>query len=294
MPLFQWLNIVPCVTVLIIEVVRSRLCHVSQSRWCLVQSIPFFKEMPCVILRMVRVVSIMSPLGPINMYILSLTPHISHNFFSAISSKSLVQSSSSSLVRYILFSSLGFHLNPFSKQLCLSLVIVEYQDVSSRSGDSYESGEGSTSGSNSSSSSHKHYSSGVPGFSLEKFQEMQRRTAFGTGVSSSRRPPSPLQDVEQEEEGEEDEDVIYSCAPEVASTLDELKLKTLVDRYQIPREFKPHLPNEGEWCCCPSSGLGVYTSYLLAGLRFPLNSFCRALLIGQVLDLISSTPMVGG
>ena len=35
---------------------------------------------------------------------------------------------------------------------------------------------------------------------------------------------------------------------------------------------------EGEWCCSPSSGLGVYTSYLLAGLRFSLNSFCRGLL----------------
>ena len=72
--------------------------------------------------------------------------------------------------------------------------------------------------------------------------------------------------------------MIYSYAPEVASTLDELKLKTLVDRYQIPKKFKPCLPNEGEWCCSPSSSLGVYTSYLLVGLRFPLNSFCRALL----------------
>ena len=60
---------------------------------------------------------------------------------------------------------------------------------------------------------------------------MQRRTASGMGASSSRRPPSPLQDVEEEEEGEEDENVIYSCVPEVASTLDELKLKTLVNRY---------------------------------------------------------------
>ena len=62
------------------------------------------------------------------------------------------------------------------------------------------------------------------------------------------------------------------------STLDTLKLKTLVDRYQIPREFKPHLPKEGEWCYSPSSSLEVYTYYLLAGLRFPLNSFCRDLL----------------
>ena len=106
--------------------------------------------------------------------------------------------------------------------------------------------------------------------------------ASGTGASLSRRPPSLLQDVDQEEEdeeeGEKDEDVIYSCALEVVSTLDELKLKTLVDRYQIPKEVRPRLPNEGEWCCSPSSGLGVYTSYLLAGLRFSLNLFCKALL----------------
>ena len=104
--------------------------------------------------------------------------------------------------------------------------IDEYQDVSSGSEGSYESGEGSINGS-SSSSSDEHYSSRVPSFSLKEFQEIQRRTAFRTGASSSRRPPSPLQDVEEEEK-EEDEDVIYSCAPEVASTLDELKLKTPV------------------------------------------------------------------
>ena len=81
--------------------------------------------------------------------------------------------------------------------------IDEYQDVSSGSGGSYESGEGSTSGS-SSSSLDEHYSSGVPGFSLEEFQEIQRRTASRTGASLPRRPPSPLQDVkEEEEEGEE-------------------------------------------------------------------------------------------
>ena len=153
--------------------------------------------------------------------------------------------------------------------------IDEYQDVLSGSGGSYKSGKGSTSGSSSSSSSDEYYSPGVPGFSLEEFQEIQCRTASGTGASSSRRPPSPLPDVEEEEEGK---DVIYSCAPEVASTLNELKLKTLIDRYQIPKEFKPRLPNEGEWCCSPSFGLGVYTSYLLAGLRFPLNSFCRGFL----------------
>ena len=145
--------------------------------------------------------------------------------------------------------------------------IDEYQDVSSGS---YESDEGSTSFS---SSSDEQYSSGVPGIPLEEFQEMQRRMASGTGASSSRAPPSPSLDEEEEEEN-----IIYSCAPEVGSTLDAPKLKTLVDRYQIPAEFEPRLPREGEWCCSPSSGLGVYTSYLLAGLRFPLNSFCRGLL----------------
>ena len=46
--------------------------------------------------------------------------------------------------------------------------IDEYQDVSSGSRGSYESGEGSISG-NGSSSSNEHYSFGVPGFSLEEF-----------------------------------------------------------------------------------------------------------------------------
>ena len=100
---------------------------------------------------------------------------------------------------------------------------------------------------------------------------MQRRMASRVEASSSRRSPSPPQDEEEEE------NVIYSCAPEVVSTLDASKLKTLVGRYQIPSEFRPHLPKEGEWCYSPSSGFGVYTSYLLAGLRFPSNSFFRGL-----------------
>ena len=96
--------------------------------------------------------------------------------------------------------------------------------------------------------------------------------AFGSGASSSRQPPSPPQDEEEEE------NIIYSCALEVASILDATKLKTLANRYQIPKELKPRLPMEGEWCCSPSSGLGIYTSNLLAGRRFPLNSFCRGFL----------------
>ena len=152
-----------------------------------------------------------------------------------------------------------------SSSSSLEKEIDEYQDNTSDSG---ESNEGSTSY----NSSDEHYSSGVPGIPLGEFQELQRRMAFGSRASSSRQPSSPPQDEEKDEE-----DIIYSCAPEVASTLDAAKLKTIVDRYQIPKKLNPRLPKAGEWCCSHSSGLGVYTSYLLAGLRFPLNSFCRDL-----------------
>ena len=97
--------------------------------------------------------------------------------------------------------------------------------------------------------------------------------AFRTKASLSRRSksPSPPQD------DEEDANLIYSCALEVESILGVSKLTTLVGRYQIPLEFKPRLPESGEWCCSPLSSFGVYASYLLAGLRFPLNYFYRGL-----------------
>ena len=102
---------------------------------------------------------------------------------------------------------------------------------------------------------------------------MQRKTTSRAEASSSRRSKSPNPPQDEEE----DENDIYSYAPEVASTLDASKLTTLVGRYQIPNEFRPCLPKSGEWCCSPIFGFGVYASYLLAGLRFPLNSFCRGL-----------------
>ena len=102
---------------------------------------------------------------------------------------------------------------------------------------------------------------------------MQQRTTSGVEASLSRKSksPSPPQDEE------EDENVIYNYAPEVASTLDTSKLTTLVGRYQIPNEFRTCLREKGEWCCFPLLGFGVYTSYLLVGLKFPLNSFCKGL-----------------
>lgn len=144
--------------------------------------------------------------------------------------------------------------------------IDEYQDESLGSSGSYES----SSDSSDSSSQDEYYSSKVLGFPLKDFQEeMQHRMTSRTEVSSSRRSksPNPLQD----------ENIIYSCALEVAFILDMNKLTTLVGRYQISLEFRPHLPESGEWCYSPLSGFGVYASYLLAGLRFPLNPFCRDL-----------------
>ena len=145
--------------------------------------------------------------------------------------------------------------------------IDEYQVESNDSSGSYES-------SSDSSSQEEYYFSKVPRFPLKDFQEeMQHRAASGTEASSSRRgkSSSPPQDKE------EDANVIYSCAPEVASILDVNRLTTFVGRYQIPFKFKPRLPKSEECCYSPLFGFGVYASYLLAGLRFPLNSFCRGL-----------------
>ena len=60
-----------------------------------------------------------------------------------------------------------------SSSTSLGREINEYQDVSSRSGGSYESGKSSTS--SSSSTLDEHYLSKVPGILLEEFQEMQHR-----------------------------------------------------------------------------------------------------------------------
>ena len=119
---------------------------------------------------------------------------------------------------------------------------------------------------------------------------MQCRMASGTEASLSRRSksPSPPQDEQ------EDKNFIYSCALEVSSILDVNMLVTFVGRYQIPLEFRPCLPESGEWCCSPLFGFGVYASYLSAGLRFPLILSVEASSIDWVLDQTSSTLMDGG
>ena len=67
-----------------------RLCHVSKSHWLAVRIDLFFKKnATCQLLvGLCRFVDL--PLGPINMYILSLTLYYSNNFLSAMSFKSLV------------------------------------------------------------------------------------------------------------------------------------------------------------------------------------------------------------
>ena len=56
-----------------------------------------------------------------------------------------------------------------SSSSSLERAIDKYQDVSSRIGGSYKSGEGGTSSSSSSNSLDEYYSSGVPSIPLEEF-----------------------------------------------------------------------------------------------------------------------------
>ena len=145
--------------------------------------------------------------------------------------------------------------------------IDQYQDKSNGSSGSNES-------SSESSSQEEYYLFGVPRFPLKDFQEeMQCRAASRIEASSSKKGKlsSPPQDEE------EDVNVIYSCDPEVVSILDVNRLITFVGRYQNPFKFKPCLPKSRECCCSPLFGFGVYATYLLAGLRFLLNSFSKGL-----------------
>ena len=71
---------------------------------------------------------------------------------------------------------------------------------------------------------------------------------------------------------------MYSCAIGVASKTDDRRLDLLKKWYQIPDDLKPRLAVQGEWCCQPHFGIGIYEAYLLGRLRLPLNAFARELL----------------
>ena len=83
---------------------------------------------------------------------------------------------------------------------------------------------------------------------------------------------APLSTVQDEVE------VVYSCAIGVASKTDDRRLDLLKRCYQIPDYLKPRLAVHGEWCYQPHFGIGIYETYLLGGLRLPLNAFARELL----------------
>ena len=73
--------------------------------------------------------------------------------------------------------------------------------------------------------------------------------------------------------------IVYNCAIDIPSKTDEQRLKNLRAWYQIPDELNPRLPVHGEWCYNPHFGIGVYEAYFLGGLRLPLNTFARELLV---------------
>ena len=73
-------------------------------------------------------------------------------------------------------------------------------------------------------------------------------------------------------------EVVYSCAIGIDSKTDDRKIELLKTWYQIPDELNLRLAIRGEWCCQPRFGIGIYETYLLGGLRLPLNSFARELL----------------
>ncbi|XP_030963459.1 uncharacterized protein LOC115984578 [Quercus lobata] len=152
----------------------------------------------------------------------------------------------------------------------LNKAIDEYcEDTSERSNSSSASDE-------SGGSTDENYSSGAPGLPIEVVQEQLRR-ASGSQAGS---PSNPTDEVE----------TVFSCAVGVHSKTDEQKLNSLKSWYQIPDEFNPRLPVRGEWCCEPRFGIGVYESYFLGGLRFPLNAFDRELLVKLGLGVCQFNP----
>ena len=80
----------PCVVLALVEFRCFRLRHVSQSFWLTCRVDLFFEEKAMRQLLVGLHHFVDPPLGPINMYILSLTLYCSDNFLSAISSKSFV------------------------------------------------------------------------------------------------------------------------------------------------------------------------------------------------------------
>ena len=142
--------------------------------------------------------------------------------------------------------------------------IDEYHDKSSDSGSSTES----DSSSSESNSTNKQYSSSVPRVPLEVLQEEMRKRAtsmLSAGLSTSAQPSSPFPSKE---------DILYYCAMDIPSKIDENRLYMLKGKYQIPDKVNSCLAAPDEWCCTPHSlEVGRYEAYVVRGLRLPLNVF---------------------
>ena len=114
-------------------------------------------------------------------------------------------------------------------------VVDEYHNPTSFSDNS--SGSNSSSGANTTDE----YTFGVPGVTLEVFQEeLRTRVASGSKAGTSSAPSSTLQD---------EVDIVYSCAIGVASKTDEKRLESFKTWYQILDDLNPRLAVREEWCC---------------------------------------------
>ena len=58
----------------------------------------------------------------------------------------------------------------------------------------------------------------------------------------------------------------------------EKRLYSLRHKYQISDELNPRLTTPSELCCTSNSRVGIYETYLLGGLKLPLNAFAREIL----------------
>ena len=149
----------------------------------------------------------------------------------------------------------------------------------------YSSSSSSTSHSSSrGSSTDEGYTSGVPGFPLKVIQEQLRKVLGSQAGTSSKVPPSsPLDEVDK---------TVYSCAVDIPSKTDEQRLNNLRTWYQTPNKLNPRLLVHGEWCCNPYFGIDVHEAYFLGGLRLPLNTFARELLVKLGLGVCQFNPNV--
>ena len=64
--------------------------------------------------------------------------------------------------------------------------------------------------------------------------------------------------------GEED-DILYCCTVGVPFKIDEKKLGSIKSWYLILDDLNPQLAVQGEWCCSPCLGVGIYEAYFVGG-----------------------------